>query len=283
MGNVCCGSKEEASKATAFDAGDDAASASHFDDAGGSLTSGRGEGSNKDASASGGPGGQGNKSLSETDPGQMQAVKEEQARLEWIVQATGRRMVGVRTNRSAQGYYVDQGFAAALYQHLEQTTELPNRLPDEFPASAGTSSSTSSSSAASSNKLLKMLSAPTWDPIHVVRREASGGILGPRRRNLLGRGFAEEEPVCRVGADGRQPDIAVRVTTRQPLVGSAIYVSAQFIVDYGCTPPIFLSGMRESSTEDETSRCRVSNRAVVVGKHSKRLSDSVTILYPSRV
>jgi hypothetical protein len=171
MGNVCCGSKEEASKATAFDAGDDAASASHFDDAGGSL--GRGDGSSKDASASGGPGGQGNKSLSETDPGQMQAVKEEQARLEWIVQATGRRMVGVRTNRSAQGYYVDQGFAAALYQHLEQTTELPNRLPDEFPASAGTSSS-SSSSAASSNKLLKMLSAPTWDPIH-VRSDGYGG------------------------------------------------------------------------------------------------------------
>lgn len=172
MGNVCCGSKEEASKATAFDAGDDATSASRLDDAGGSLTSGKGEGSGKDGSSMEGPGGQGNKSLTETDPGQMQAVKEEQARLEWIVQATGRRMVGVRTNRSAQGYYVDQGFAAALYQHLEQTTELPSRLSDEFPAAGGASSA--ATSASTSNKLLKMLSAPTWDPIH-VRSDGYGG------------------------------------------------------------------------------------------------------------
>jgi hypothetical protein len=154
MGNVCCGSKEEASKATAFDAGDDATSASRLDDAGGSLTSGIGEGSGKDGSSMGGPGGQGNKSLSETDPGQMQAVKEEQARLEWIVQATGRRMVGVRTNRSAQGYYVDQGFAAALYQHLEQTTELPSRLSDEFPAAAGGASTATATSSSASNKVL---------------------------------------------------------------------------------------------------------------------------------
>jgi hypothetical protein len=176
MGNVCCGSKEEASKATAFDAGDDAASSSLLDNTGGSLTSGRGDGNGKDGSSAGGPGGQGNKSLSETDPGQMQAVKEEQARLEWIVQATGRRMVGVRTNRSAQGYYVDQGFAAALYQHLEQTTELPSRLPDEYPAVVGTTAALSSlaASANPSNKLFKMLSASTWDPIH-VRSDGYGG------------------------------------------------------------------------------------------------------------
>lgn len=54
------------------------------------------------------------------------AVQDEQARLELIVQATGRGMVPVRSPRGSTGYY-DQGFAAALAQHLEQTTTFPER------------------------------------------------------------------------------------------------------------------------------------------------------------
>jgi hypothetical protein len=50
-----------------------------------------------------------------------QAVLDEQARLEVIVETTNRAMVPVRSTRGSTGYY-DQGFAAALYEHLEQTT-----------------------------------------------------------------------------------------------------------------------------------------------------------------
>ena len=49
-----------------------------------------------------------------------QALREEQARLERIVSAAGRDMVAVRSTRGGS-YYNDQGFAAALAQHLEQT------------------------------------------------------------------------------------------------------------------------------------------------------------------
>ena len=62
----------------------------------------------------------------------FKAVQEEQARLELIVQATGRGMVSVRSQRGSTGYY-DQGFAAALAQHLEQTTNFPERLNVPLP------------------------------------------------------------------------------------------------------------------------------------------------------
>ena len=61
----------------------------------------------------------------------FKAVQEEQ-RLELIVQATGRGMVPVRSPRGSTGYY-DQGFAAALAQHLEQTTVFPERLAVPLP------------------------------------------------------------------------------------------------------------------------------------------------------
>jgi hypothetical protein len=48
------------------------------------------------------------------------ALREEQARLERLVTLAGREMVAVRSTRGGS-YYNDQGFAAALAQHLEQT------------------------------------------------------------------------------------------------------------------------------------------------------------------
>jgi hypothetical protein len=46
-------------------------------------------------------------------------LREEQARLELIVSTAGRDMVAVRSTRANPGYY-DQGFAAALAQHLNE-------------------------------------------------------------------------------------------------------------------------------------------------------------------
>lgn len=48
------------------------------------------------------------------------AMRAEQSRLERIVQEAGQMMVSIRSTRGSTGYY-DQGFAAALWQHLEQT------------------------------------------------------------------------------------------------------------------------------------------------------------------
>uniref|UniRef100_A0A7S1UNZ4 Uncharacterized protein n=1 Tax=Grammatophora oceanica TaxID=210454 RepID=A0A7S1UNZ4_9STRA len=66
-------------------------------------------------------------------------LREEQARLERIVQVAGREMVAVRSNRGGP-YYNDQGFAAALAQHLEQT--LSDVVPtSKLPAAPSDSSS----------------------------------------------------------------------------------------------------------------------------------------------
>jgi hypothetical protein len=57
---------------------------------------------------------------------------EEAARLELLVSTAGRDMVSVRSTRGAT-YYHDQGFAAALFSHLQQT--LPqNKLKPKLPA-----------------------------------------------------------------------------------------------------------------------------------------------------
>jgi hypothetical protein len=62
----------------------------------------------------------------------LKKLREEQARLDMIVTAAGRGMVAVRSTRGSTGYY-DQGFAAALAQHLEQTTQFPDSLPVRLP------------------------------------------------------------------------------------------------------------------------------------------------------
>lgn len=52
-------------------------------------------------------------------------------RVNQIVNSCGRQMIPVRSSRGVANYY-DQGFAAALRSHLEQTTRfppMPTRLP----------------------------------------------------------------------------------------------------------------------------------------------------------
>ena len=70
--------------------------------------------------------------LGDSDADAERALREEQARLELIVSTAGRDMVAVRSTRATPGYY-DQGFAAALAQHLQEqigsTSALPKTLP----------------------------------------------------------------------------------------------------------------------------------------------------------
>lgn len=68
------------------------------------------------------------------------ALREEQSRLELIISKAGRQMVSVVSTRGTN-YYNDQGFAAALAQHLQQTLP-PTPIQRELP-SVSSSSSTS--------------------------------------------------------------------------------------------------------------------------------------------
>ena len=93
----------------------------------------------------------------------LQALREEQARLELIVQATGRGMVAVRSTRGSTGYY-DQGFAAALAQHLEQTTQFPATLPISLPPAHPVDS------------IYARLAQPQWEGIALGTK--GGGLAG---------------------------------------------------------------------------------------------------------
>jgi hypothetical protein len=138
-------------------------------------------------------------------------LRQEQARLEIIVQAAGRGMVAVRSTRGSNAYY-DQGFAAALGQHLEQTTTFPQHVvsrqlpPFESSSSINSSSSsnmtttssggtgsgnanTASSSlgdgAAASNKTMSnssvyaRLNQPAWEFIQLgTKRHGLAGCAG---------------------------------------------------------------------------------------------------------
>lgn len=149
MGNVCCGSKEEAAKPSAIDETDEPTDIGLAS----SVVS-------KDYGS--------NATQSLDTPEQLHVVKQEQARLEWIVQATGRRMVAVRSTRSPQGYYVDQGFAAALYQHLEQTTAFPAHPSHALPTH---------SAVGGPDGVYKDLAAPAWDSIQ-LGSQGGGGLAG---------------------------------------------------------------------------------------------------------
>jgi hypothetical protein len=119
----------------------------------------------------------------------LKAFQQEQQRLDMIVAAADQGMISVRSTRGSTGYY-DQGFAAALAQHLEQTTSFPESLPLRLPAapssesrnandqgncSAGGDPNTASSS---SNSVYSRLSQPQWEGI----------VLGTQGNGLAGCG-----------------------------------------------------------------------------------------------
>ena len=85
---------------------------------------------------------------------QLRQQQEEQNRLEVIVQMAGRGMVSVRSTRGSTGYY-DQGLAAALGQHLEQTTTFADQLPIRLPP------------VSSKTNVKEQLSLPQWENVHL--------------------------------------------------------------------------------------------------------------------
>ena len=122
------------------------------------------------------------------------ALRQEQARCKVIVQETGRAMVPLRSTRGNTLYY-DQGFAAALAQHLEQTTQFPPPVLSPLPpvpttlrtgvqstataAVESTANPTNDAGAVGVNKMntvYAILSRPEWEGITVGVKE--GGLAG---------------------------------------------------------------------------------------------------------
>jgi hypothetical protein len=160
MGNIFCGEKEESTKATAFDSKDINSSSNEIPSS---------------ALHSSFPATNGNNALQNqqqqneilNDPvelAKLQASREEEARLQLVLQQAGRAMVSVRSTRGSTPYY-DQGFAAALHQHLEQTTKFPS-VPNELPPSSQTPVYTS-------------LSKPMWQDILLGKQDSGlAGLAG---------------------------------------------------------------------------------------------------------
>lgn len=121
----------------------------------------------------------------------LKALQQEQHRLDMIVAAAGRGMISVRSTRGSTGYY-DQGFAAALAQHLEQTTSFPSSLPVTLPLAPNESSTSTTSqetlkvgsgdgdqatklSISYSNTVYDRLARPPWEGITLGQ---GGGLAG---------------------------------------------------------------------------------------------------------
>lgn len=150
MGNVCCGGKEEGPKSNAFQStssGDDvtdttdnqqhqrqhleqqrqqlSADTNQFDnnknDDGNQLQQQHSNNNNVQSTQSD------KTNNDEQYASLLLSLRKEQGRLEQIVQNTSRTMVSVRSTRGSTGYY-DQGFAAALWQHLQQSSSFETKL-----------------------------------------------------------------------------------------------------------------------------------------------------------
>jgi hypothetical protein len=120
------------------------------------------------------------------DRERLKALQQEQQRLDMIVAAAGRAMISVRSTRGSTGYY-DQGFAAALAQHLEQTTSFPSSLPVTLPAAPSEEIASDSQKGAAtggdanptnkdSNSVYARLSKPQWEGI--VLGTSGTGVAG---------------------------------------------------------------------------------------------------------
>lgn len=207
MGNicsVCSGKKEEGTKTTGFQSTSEndtevdlllfsdpennraadgvggvlstatsASSGLHNASGDGHLSSAGGEGGVVSATVGGSEVGGG---PSKEEMERMKKLREEQARLELIVQAAGRGMVAVRSTRGSTGYY-DQGFAAALAQHLEQTTKFPDHVPIRLPPSHPTV------------PVYSRLAAPQWEGIRLGSK--GGGIGGGGGENRFSMSYMD--------------------------------------------------------------------------------------------
>jgi hypothetical protein len=103
----------------------------------------------------------GGQASSTEDAERLKALREEQARLDLVVSTAGRGMVAVRSTRGSTGYY-DQGFAAALAEHLERTTQFPSQLEVRLPPP-------------SSSSVYTRLNQPQWEGVALG---SGGGLAG---------------------------------------------------------------------------------------------------------
>lgn len=205
MGNICSGGKEESKKGAFVEERRDNDGSSEEQDrnflqqAGGGGVAGGGLTSNAAAYATGTEGLVPHHDVLGTDAGaagqdgdglmtaaEQRAAEQAAARLKeqaraakMIVQETGRAMVSVRSTRGSTVYYDDQGFAAALSQHLEQTTRFPDRVPARLPPAPQQRRSSSSSArtaaappktggsdaVSNNNTVYAILSQPEWEGI----------------------------------------------------------------------------------------------------------------------
>ena len=180
MGNVCCGEKEESKKASAFQTGEhDIDEKEAFLPASGGTADLTIPTSNASyalhstggsQALSGDPSSKSSQQQLAADPleaARLQAARKEEARLQRILQEAGRAMVAVRSTRGSTAYY-DQGFAAALGQHLEQTTRFPEHLPARLPSSAGVVPTA----------VYTRLSKPPWQDVQLGDKDGLAGCAG---------------------------------------------------------------------------------------------------------
>lgn len=181
MGNVCCGNKEEGHKSSALtvaeehdDYGERGATASkqqpQFSQ---SLSLSQHHQQQQQQTSLPPP-----DEITTTDPvelARLEAAREEEARLQHILQTAGRAMVNVRSTRGSTAYY-DQGFAAALGQHLEQTTQFPDQIPTRLPLSHKLQASSSVSA---------RLAKPQWKDVMLGDKEGLAGCAGENPNTYL--------------------------------------------------------------------------------------------------
>lgn len=155
MGQVCSGEKSEKRKPSAFED-----TTGEEDPVDGRLLS---EGEQQQQQQQLGLLGEEQAALSSTeDAERLKALGEEQARLDLVVSTAGRGMVAVRSTRGSTGYY-DQGFAAALAEHLERTTQFPSELEIRLPPPTTSSS------------VYTCLNQPQWEGVALG---PGGGLAG---------------------------------------------------------------------------------------------------------
>ena len=185
MGNICCGNKEESQKSSALTVTED-----HDDERGAASSSylkqqqQQQQQQQYSQSQSSSLHQQQNQTslsppneITTTDPvelARLEAAREEEARLQLILQTAGRGMVNVRSTRGSTAYY-DQGFAAALGQHLEQTTTFPDQIPTPLPTSHKLQSSS----------LSARLSKPQWKDIMLGDKDGLAGCAGENPNTYL--------------------------------------------------------------------------------------------------
>lgn len=193
MGNACCGAKEESPKPSALTSRFSVDSGS-LDQTGASQTQFSSAAQQHQAA-----GGDLNSSATNNNLARLstnssglaessevdKATREEESRLELLVQTAGRAMVAVRSTRGSIPYY-DQGFAAALAQHLEQTTKFPSHAPalPAAPAEASTDSAAALDEEGHSS-VYKRLAQPAWEDLSLGIKGGLAGCAGENPEKYL--------------------------------------------------------------------------------------------------